>query len=368
MKVLIIAARLLLIMICCIQFALGMQLSQSYLLELPEELQNKIFSFSDNKTNMQHSNKEWNEKKSIKNPTIFNYVHLTEDKMTCILLSAAYVRNYDGVKNILQNTSILRQSSNRLPFYHMGTCSNGKEAIIDLWGIAEQYKDYALANILKEYNIPAFTPGQTQCFADGLTMMCFTGNHMHYGNSNVCLQKIWKLNKSSLDAENIQFLFNIIVDFDRVQCFKILCNEQNIDARIKCVINRKLLERACLRKRKNILKELLNLNQNNVEFAKIFDLNKIQTRATTDYKVWQKTLLDQVLCEAEKDSDFNEIVTILQENGAIKANIQPYLTASVQEKINTFKEFWYDLLFVSDAKVVYGLGLIFVVGSLYYIF
>jgi hypothetical protein len=351
-----IAKYLLIVTIWSTQCVLAMEL-------LPQELQYKILDLVDNKTSMQHVNKKWNETKSIKNPIIFSFVHLTNKKMTCVLLSAAYWKNYAGVDNILKNTNILAQTPNRLPFYQMGTFVDGKRAIIDLRSIVELMYDQNLANILNAYNIPAFNPNQViseqypyrvrrEYFP--LYMMCFTGTY-NVGH----LQAMWrKSSKPFLTPIEIKFLFNIIIDFDRVKAFKILYHEEQDNSLcIKSIINWELLERACIQKSKNVLKELLELKKNDAKIAKAVD--------------------DLIMQYAKKNqSDFDEIIRILRESGAKNSTMKEQhtinmLNASIKQydQINilqvpqlrsSFKENLLDFF----SKGTYGFGLISVVTAL----
>jgi hypothetical protein len=276
-----------------ISFAMEQQLIQfngedkafACFLHLVPELQNNIFDYSDNKTNMQHVNREWNEKKSIGNPDVFTYVQLTDKAMQCILFNAAYLGNHKGVENILKNTNILEKTY-RFPNFYMGYL-NDSNAVLDLRGIADYNDDKMLLDILDSYKIGKLGPCQDRCLPTPLTMACLAGNSNY-------VQEFFA------DAIDINHSLCFVTLFDRVLCFRALCKKQGAYSHIKPLCNKDLLERACQQKSKKTLKELLIMGQNDAEIAQCFNVNAVQTCCLNNYGI-SKTFLNDFLADVQKD-------------------------------------------------------------------
>lgn len=285
------------ITIVFVLFVGQLSVCSEFSVSLPE-VQLGVFCHSDNKNNMQRTNKEWYAKGSIQSPTIFtaDFYRVNESCIKSILLNAAYVKNYKGVENILKNTPILERTDDNLPYYCIDFI-NEVGLVMDLRGIAKYNKDITLWQLLEKYKVPAFNPKQTICEPNKLMMCCFAGNSDDLKEHPL------------IDYSNVEIVraLKVSIDFDHVKCIKILL-DHSIQHDCKLVFGEELLERACVKKNIKALQVLLA--------AKIFDVNGIATYVAEDYSILHQTFLDKILYNVQKDPEYNIIVNVLKQFNA----------------------------------------------------
>jgi hypothetical protein len=290
---------LLLLCVGQLSFSMNEDYSQeSPFLKLPTEVQYRIFGYSNNKNNFKKVNKQWNIEGSIQSPVLFtpDFCKANNKYIQHILLNAAYVGNYDGVENILQNDFFLEHVESRLPYHHIDICK-GKGIVLDLWGMAAYKKDKKLSKLLETYKIPAFEPHQTICNPTVFAMSCFAGNSDEVKN--------YLLNGDVKDE--IGIALKIAIDCDYVQCINIFLEyiEQNVD--LVSLLDKKLLERACMEKNIKALKVLLDSGR--------FDLTETTAYCSSDYILTEYTLLDKIKILAQEDPQFNKVENVLKDFG-----------------------------------------------------
>lgn len=262
--------------------------------ELPLEIQETIMKCSDDYANLQQVDRYWCGRKSIQTPDVFTekFCNANKERMVRIILNAAYMKNYEGVENILKNSKILTNTQHRLPYHYIDT-DGGKSVVLDLHGIARHNDDNQMSELLNKYNVPAFLAGQTVCNPTGLMMTCFMGDSQSIVS---CL---------NIATKEMESVFKIVIDCDHGKCMNVLINNLYFDSSViemmlhsekrKLLFTRALLMRACKGKRINTLKELLDTDY--------FYLNEIEN---------DKTILDEILELATVNSEYNEVASLLE--------------------------------------------------------
>jgi len=123
------------------------------------DLQRNIFAFLDNRSHLRQLNKEFYTIWSIKNPFIFtnDLCGLQPEHMVRIALNAAYQRNYDGLENILNKSSLLqycREHTEGRIYYAFKTDKNEQEVIdIDIIGLFSNDRKEKLRLLLPKYKV-----------------------------------------------------------------------------------------------------------------------------------------------------------------------------------------------------------------------
>jgi len=224
--------------------------------------------------------------------------------MIRILLNAAYERNYKGVENILKNSNVLKNVKDTIVCYRPDIYE-GDEVTLDLYSIVHYHMDIPMKILLNVYNITQFEPEKPKGTPSHLVMACLAGNsncipdYLHYDN------------------EYKEAALSVAIDADHGACVKVLLDDLYDDSNLgdimahdrdkRSLLNKKLLNHACFKKKPKALKELLVINH--------FDLNE-ELFFCCDNGMESLLLLDKVLELAEKDSEYNAIADLLKKYGA----------------------------------------------------
>jgi hypothetical protein len=275
---------------------------------LASEIQDKIF-FYNSRTTLQLINKSWSIDASIASPRAFdnNLAGLSRDHMIRVVIHAAYVGNYKGVENILKNSSLLgctkkdKESCDKdhILYYYM---EHGDEKkVIDFYDVVDnQEKEWS--RLLTHYRIVKAPRSWQRLKIDFLTMSCLAGN------SSI-------INTIAHDEKiNLENAFDISINCEHYSCVKKIIDNLYCDTSIgdfsantkntRLLLTINSLHRACLTRNIKIIKEILNTEE--------IDINTIQTTAAAA----QITLLDQMVALAQNNSEYNDVVLLLQEYGA----------------------------------------------------
>lgn len=283
--------------------------------ELLPEQQLMVFKYSNNKSNLQKTNKEWYEQGSIQSPSIFvnDFCQVDRPQMIRILLNAAYNKHHKGIENILKNSSFLMHSNesvscieNRHIYQYVDTYDN-KDEIIDIYSIAHDNADKQLWQLLESYHITSPTE-HSKCKAVPLIMACLAGNsdlvECHLKDDRIHMQKMLKL----------------AIDFDHGKCVAVLIANLYDDSNLTDIVvhfndtqalfNETTLKKACLQKSFKALKALLDNDSCNMnKFLK-------WSKDENGYDIYPVTLLDKIVKKAAKDASYDSVAVLLYQYGA----------------------------------------------------
>jgi len=274
-------------------------------LKLLPDIQNKIFNFSTNKTNLQHINKEWCQNKSIKNKDVFSYVTITAKKIREMLFTAKSLKNEDGVKNIIE---IFSESIGRseLLYYKTNYFVDKKPAILCYHGNIH----FAInaTNINFDCCISNDLAIGNNIFPSPLVMACFTGNYEKV--TNILLD-------NSITSNEINIALQVSMDLEKINYCNLLINDKKFQW--QTFLTHEILRKACSRKDIKAVKMLLTIGtkKGSYEFL-VHVLNKIGTVTIKNRGTSEVTLLDFVLDAAKKESEFFIIAQLLHKNGALQ--------------------------------------------------
>ncbi len=273
--------------------------------QLEQELQLQVLAHADNQTSFQGVNKEWSAKGSITNPNVFSkdccdIMYAKEkglQKMSGVLLCAAYKMNNPGVENILKYSGIAGRFPSDIPFHSI---DGNRACVLHLWGIVKHNNDNGLAGLLKKYKIHTFN--DVICEPTDLKMACIAGE------SDTMLNLL-SMN-SNVDDKDLDQAVKLLIDFDHSKCLTALLSS-SVGDKVKELFTPNPLyppqypERACMKKSLKTLDLLLKTIP--------FDINEKTTRLTEDYKVLEYTFLRHVLAFVTRDED---VIRVLRQNGA----------------------------------------------------
>jgi hypothetical protein len=286
------------------QFSFGMNLrcpkspAFTHFSELESGIQNIIMNSSDNYANIQKTNKYWYSKKTIKSKdAILTYFcNMSNERKVQIALNAVYTQNNVGVKNILQH-GVMATSVQSPLFHEIKTNIDGTKLVLDLYGIAQHNKDTIMLSLLDEYKVSKITSQEITCPPTRLIMACLAGNS---GDIIQCSDELMEEMKKAL---------KVAINYDHSKCMQVIINNLLDDSnvidmimhftQINQLLERTLLEYACNVKKAKALQVLLA--------SQCFNLNTISNG---------QTLLDTILKLAEDNSEYKEVIHLLEMYGA----------------------------------------------------
>jgi len=310
-------SRFLFIVLCSVQQNMCMKRAQTIakfdvFTQLLPEVQDNIFRCVEQKGNFQLLNKYWSKRASIASSQAFDndLAGLSKERIICILLHAAYQDNYEGVENILKNSSLVqcikdgnKCNKGHILYYYIDTMHGRK--IIDFHEIVNDKKETKWLDLLKIYHIVQAPHSLEKMVPTPLVMSCLAGN------SHI-ITTIPDTNKDR-KSEHLKDALYIAVNNEYYSCVKMLIDDlyhdiswDDIGSHIKtrkALLTLPLLQFACMRKNVKIIEEILK--------TKEFDLNKIDITAAI-----QKTFLDNVIEDAHKNDEYKHIAALLRKYGA----------------------------------------------------
>jgi hypothetical protein len=166
--------------------------------------------------------------------------------------------------------------------------------------VVSDHKKAKWLELLKKYRIIESSNFVDKIEPHPIMMSCLSGNS-------------YLINTIADDrGENLKNALYIAIDCGYYSCVKTLINnlyhdscfgDMSVHAKnTKLLLTLKTLQFACLRKNIQIIEEILKTEE--------FDLNEIQVTMVPS------TFLDQVIDDAQKNNEYNNIVLLLQKYGA----------------------------------------------------
>jgi hypothetical protein len=297
--------------------------------QLEPELKLIILHNTDN-TQLQRVNKYCAQVWSISSPGIFTdeFCRNNTDRVTHILLKAAYFQNCAGVENILKNSTYLSYVKDKTPYQSIyidrGTSERVKTRVLDRSAVTQYHTSNTIKILFDKYNIEEYKKeiaGLGFCGAEKsiesnvdttlspLEMACFYN----------CPDKIFihPVLNIIIDA------LSIAIDYDHAECVKAIYDRYSAPRyqhTIESLFTKEILKKACYGKQLSSLEVLLQ--------TLCFDLNKVNIRKKSitiskptgsfpavEYDC-DKTLLDRIIEMSKTDDEYVKVVILLRDYGA----------------------------------------------------